>query len=160
MTVSPPVSHKHGHIHDQRQFFRLVDHALAIRYARELQNRRVVSPLSLIFKPRMDMLDNPDAPNISATLELPGLKKEEVSLRINEGSLIVWGERRSRLAPADTVKGAQFPVQEVKYGKFRRVIPLPQGIQTKEISAFMTEGMLTITWPRGPTESTQPIAVD
>jgi HSP20 family protein len=77
----------------------------------------------------MDLCDMPSSPNILVTLELPGLKKEEVSLRINDGSLLVWGERRSRLAPDGAVNQEQFPVQEVKYGKFRRVIPLPQGIQ-------------------------------
>jgi HSP20 family protein len=109
----------------------------------------------------MDVCDNPDSPTISITLELPGLKKEEVSLRVHDGSLLVWGERRSRLASDGTVKVEHFPVREVKYGKFRRVIPLPQGIQTKDISAFMTEGMLTITWPRASvTETARPIAVD
>jgi HSP20 family protein len=77
----------------------------------------------------MDLCDIPESPNISVTLELPGLKKEEVSLRINDGSLVVWGERRSRLAPDGTVTSEKFPVQEVRYGKFRRVIPLPQGLQ-------------------------------
>jgi HSP20 family protein len=109
----------------------------------------------------MDLWDSPDSRHISVTLELPGLKKEEVSLRVNDGSLFVWGERRSRLAPDGAVRAEQFPIQEVKYGKFRRVIPLPQGIQTKEISAFMTEGMLTISWPRAPvTEPGRPMAVD
>jgi len=110
----------------------------------------------------MDLCDSPESSNISATLELPGLRKEEVSLRINDGSLVVWGERRSRLAAEGIVTPEKFPVQEVKYGKFRRVIPLPQGIQTKEISAFMTEGMLTITWPRAPVTESEPapIAVD
>jgi len=81
----------------------------------------------------MDIWDNPDSPSVTATLELPGLKKEEISLLIQDGSLVIWGERRSRLASADTIPSKNFPIQEVKYGKFRRVIPLPQGAQVSHV---------------------------
>jgi HSP20 family protein len=101
----------------------------------------------------MDVLDNSQNPKIVAALELPGLKKEEISLRIQDGSLVVWGERRSRLAPEGSVAAETHPTQEFRYGKFRRVIPLPKGSQTSEISASMAEGVLTITWPREPVAS-------
>jgi HSP20 family protein len=122
---------------------------------------------------RMDVLEDPTTSTTTATLELPGLKKEEISLRIHDGSLVVWGERHSRLLPP--TKGASPPSdgapkrklasREIKYGKFRRVIPLPPGVQvshlspfskdpqlnsflqTNQISASMGEGMLTVTWP-------------
>jgi HSP20 family protein len=80
----------------------------------------------------MDVWDNPESPNITATLELPGLKKDEISLRIVDGSLHVWGERRSRLDPEGGISLDKFPVHEVKYGKFRRVIHLPQGAQASQ----------------------------
>ena len=80
----------------------------------------------------MDILDDPDDPTITATLELPGLKKEEISLLIQDGSLVIWGDRRCRIAPGVTVP-SHYPVQEVKYGKFRRVIPLPAGAQASQI---------------------------
>jgi HSP20 family protein len=77
----------------------------------------------------MDMRDNPDLPQITATLELPGLKKDEISLRIVDGSLVIWGERHSRLVSEGASSPDVCKVQEIKYGKFRRVIPLPQGVQ-------------------------------
>jgi Hsp20/alpha crystallin family len=80
----------------------------------------------------MDIWDSPESPSVTATLELPGLKKEEISLLIQDGSLVIWGERRSRLASGGATPSNDFPVQEVKYGKFRRVIPLPQGAQVSQ----------------------------
>jgi HSP20 family protein len=77
----------------------------------------------------MDIWDSPESPSVTATVELPGLKKEEISLLIQDGALVIWGERRSRLASSGTLSPNDFPVQEVKYGKFRRVIQLPQGAQ-------------------------------
>jgi HSP20 family protein len=80
---------------------------------------------------RMDVLDKPDSSTVIATLELPGLRKEEISLLIQDGSLVVWGERRARIEPGLTGP-SHYPVQEVKYGKFRRVIPLPAGAQVSQ----------------------------
>jgi len=85
----------------------------------------------------MDLWDNPDSPSITAMLELPGLKKDEISLRIVEGSLVIWGERHSRLAPDGTsLSPDNFPEQEIKYGKFRRVIPLPRGAQVSHAESW------------------------
>jgi HSP20 family protein len=105
----------------------------------------------------MDILEDTEAGTTTATLELPGLKKEEISLRIHDGSLVVWGERHSRLLPNDQATAQSGNSQkrslvsrEIKYGKFRRVIPLPSGVQTNQISASMGEGMLTVTWPCNP----------
>lgn len=159
MTVtSSPAQMKAASSFDQVHFFRLLDRTLALRYARALHERKLridSGELPSIMKPRMDVLEDPTTSTTTATLELPGLKKEEISLRIHDGSLVVWGERHSRLLPP--TKGASPPSdgapkrklasREIKYGKFRRVIPLPPGVQTNQISASMGEGMLTVTWP-------------
>jgi len=88
----------------------------------------------------MDLLDNPDSPSITAMLELPGLKKDEISLRIVDGALVIWGERRSRFTADGTVPLDSIPVHELKYGKFRRVIPLPQGAQVSESFEWLNCG--------------------
>lgn len=130
------------------------------------------------MKPRMEIFDDPDSPTITAQVEVPGMKTNDVSLQIYEGRLVVSGDRRPTFAigeyrdgddlPApqpsegrtesQTEEGGspappplpqnKFPVQELRYGKFIREIYIPAGLQVNEISASMVDGMLTITWPR------------
>ena len=44
----------------------------------------------------MDLCDDPASSYIVATLELPGLKQEDMSVRIENAELVVQGERRFR----------------------------------------------------------------
>ena len=98
----------------------------------------------------MDLYDDPNNPVVTATLELPGMQPDQLSLRIEDNKLIVEGEREgprlhlgdpgvaTTLAPsssvpnadatADSVIATLYPIHEVKYGKFRRDINLPPGV--------------------------------
>ncbi|KAK0460740.1 HSP20-like chaperone [Desarmillaria tabescens] len=121
------------------------------------------------FTPRMDVLDDPSSPNIMATFELPGVKASDMSLSILDGHLIIQGERRSRFISSgsadadaqpngdasstgtmdvDKKPSIQFPVRELRYGRFYRSFKLSHTVQQTDISASMVEGMLTVTWPR------------
>ena len=81
---------------------------------------------------RMDILDDPGSMTIVASLELLGLGKQDISLMINGDSLVVWGERCVKRLKRYLV------VQEVKYRKFRCVIPLPKGVQVMSIIIHLT----------------------
>ncbi|KAH9942058.1 hypothetical protein B0H21DRAFT_824211 [Amylocystis lapponica] len=115
----------------------------------------------------MDMCDDPDNPRITAVLELPGLKQEDISVRIEADSLIVQGERRSPLSAWTAIDAdssgqsavtPKFKVQELKYGAFRRDIVLPAGMQVGHVRASLSEGMLTLSWPRNPLS--EPLALE
>ncbi|KAF9467156.1 hypothetical protein BDZ94DRAFT_1249709 [Collybia nuda] len=96
-----------------------------------------------VFIPRMDIVDDPSCPRFVATFELPGVRHNEVTLQIQEGSLVVDGERRLRVrsqsnTPQSSNNGAstqrdslnhkvRIPIQELRYGKFRRLVGLPHG---------------------------------
>lgn len=75
----------------------------------------------------MDLMDDPQSPLITASLELPGLQPSEISIQLQDEKLTISGERVSPLARLQN-PGITYPVQEVKYGAFRRIIDLPQGI--------------------------------
>jgi hypothetical protein len=101
-----------------------------------------------------------------------------LSLQINDGNLVVRGERRppynithsrQAVAPNTSIDSAgstsaagisqndnqspRFPVQELYFGDFYRTIPLPVGIKQTDITADLMDGMLTVTWPRSPLAS-------
>lgn len=125
--------------------------------------------------PRMDIFDDPSSPMIIAHVEIPGMRKEDVTLQVHDSVLVVAGERKPAMggewlhtAPSTSTRPSSYPaaseggaipaftpqsrfrVQELKYGKFKRLIDVPVGLDATEVTASMTDGMLLITWPREP----------
>ncbi|KZT00183.1 uncharacterized protein LAESUDRAFT_666683, partial [Laetiporus sulphureus 93-53] len=104
---------------------------------------------------RMDLFDDPSSPRIVATLELPGLKQSDMSVRVEDNHLVP-STSPAASEPPNLPRG--YTMQQIKYGLFRKVIGLPAGIQTGHIKASLAEGMLTISWPRNP--SAEPLSDD
>ena len=65
------------------------------------------------------------ANTITATFELPGLKKEDVQIDVHNDRLTVSGE--NKISSERTEDG--YAIRERRYGKFSRTPPLPQGIK-------------------------------
>jgi len=55
-------------------------------------------PEPLQYTPRMDLYDDETLPNVSAMLELPGVDRRTLSLQVQDGKLVIHGERASPLA--------------------------------------------------------------
>jgi HSP20 family protein len=76
--------------------------------------------------------------------ELPGLKKEEVTITYEEGALVLEGERKEEIER----KEEQYYVCERSYGKFYRRLPLPEGVDGTKAEATFNDGILTVKMPR------------
>lgn len=136
---------------------RSLERALANKYIQlVLAHRRRVAAvqagvsLSEVMRPRLEICDEPQSRFVTATFELPGLKKEEIGVHLtNDGRLTISGDRRPPplLANTDSTL-AMYPVKELKYGRFERTINVPAGLQVKDINACLVDGMLSISWPR------------
>jgi len=100
-----------------------------------------------MLKPRIDVVEDPQSTSVTCQVEIPGIKKEDVSLLLQNGQLTISGERRPSL-PILEDPAATFVAREVKYGKFHRQVSLPSDLMPADISASLADGMLTITWPR------------
>lgn len=73
----------------------------------------------------MDIHENKDANTVTAWFELPGLKKEDVSIDVHNNVLTVSGESK-----AESERNEDgWAVRERRYGRFARSVPLPQGIK-------------------------------
>jgi HSP20 family protein len=83
----------------------------------------------------MQVCDDPQSTRISAILELPGLQKDDLTIDRQGDRLIVSGERQSPV-PDDSAATTKYPVQEFKYGKYRRVINLSPGTQVSQFRSF------------------------
>ncbi|KAI0634097.1 HSP20-like chaperone, partial [Trametes polyzona] len=165
-----PLSKGLNMLQEEDPRFRSLDRMLARAYL-EMQRRRTQQMRAGVFMPRMDVCDDPDNDHITAALELPGMKADQLSVRIENGHLIVEGERsgphlhnQTCLRSAETSEPeptnpssaspppshTKYPVQEIKYGKFRREVKLPEGVMAAHVRSTLAEGMLTISWPREP----------
>jgi HSP20 family molecular chaperone IbpA len=76
--------------------------------------------------------------------DLPGIKREQVQIEINQDNLTIEGERRD-----DRQSGERqgFRRSERSYGRFYRMIPLPSGVDPDSAQASMHDGVLEITIP-------------
>ena len=83
--------------------------------------------------------------------DLPGLKKEDVTVDVTEDSITIAGERRQE----QEEDRAGLYRSERSYGSFRRVLPLPPGAIGDQAKASFKNGVLEITMPAPPEQVTR-----
>ncbi|HSE37617.1 MAG TPA: Hsp20/alpha crystallin family protein [Blastocatellia bacterium] len=76
--------------------------------------------------------------------ELPGLKKEEVFVSIENSVLTIRGERKF----SEEIKRENFHRVERSYGEFLRSFTLPTFIDATKILAEFKDGLLMVTLPK------------
>ncbi|MDH3263916.1 MAG: Hsp20/alpha crystallin family protein [Paracoccaceae bacterium] len=94
--------------------------------------------------PAMDLVERDDAYEVSA--ELPGLAPEDVEVEMSDRVLTIKGEKREETEK----KEADYHLSERRYGAFRRVLTLPDGVDADRISAKVVNGVLKVTLPKLP----------
>lgn len=72
----------------------------------------------------MDVKELNDTNQIQATIDLPGLNKENVSIDVHNDRLTISGETESASENRDE---SGYSVRERSYGKFTRSLALPRG---------------------------------
>jgi HSP20 family protein len=96
-----------------------------------------------------------DDNNIVIRAELPGLKPEEVKIEVVDDALVIEGERKFEQEDARSHR------TERMYGRFYRVIQLPEGADVEQARARFQDGMLEVTVPvKEPQSSRREIPID
>ena len=92
--------------------------------------------------PALDLYDDKDG--LVVKVELPGMKKEDIAISLEDGLLTVSGERKQDLKhdAATTCRC------ERVMGRFERRISLPCKVDAGKIKAAYTDGVLTVTLPK------------
>jgi HSP20 family protein len=88
-------------------------------------------------------------------LDLPGMKREDITIQAHAGALTVSGERKRETE--DTHEG--YYSRERVVGSFARTFTLPEGTGEKDIAATFADGVLTITVPRKEEAKPRTIAI-
>jgi len=102
--------------------------------------------LDFCFTPRVDIMGTEEESLLLA--DLPGVKPEDVDVRIENGELILDG----RCAPRH--QGANYLLSEYGVGNFYRAFTISEHIDWQKISAELNNGVLTVHLPKA--ESVKP----
>jgi HSP20 family protein len=78
--------------------------------------------------------------------ELPGIDKDALEVTARGNQLSIRGERVLEPADAD----AAYHRREREGGSFRRVVTLPQRVESAKVSAAYRDGVLEVVLPRTP----------
>lgn len=95
-----------------------------------------------------------DDGNFIVTAELPGTKREDVNVELEDDVLTIRGEKRSEREE----KKEQRRFVERSYGSFSRSFTLPANADPERVSAAFKDGVLTVTIGKRP--ETKPRVVD
>jgi HSP20 family protein len=76
--------------------------------------------------------------------DIPGVKKDEVKIEIQNNRLTVSGERKERKEEKD----AKHFLSEAYYGSFMRSFSLPAELDESKVDAHYEDGVLTIKVPK------------
>jgi HSP20 family protein len=115
---------------------------------------RVLSPVpARMGVPRTDVVERGD--DTVVVMELPGVKKEDLSITVKDGFLTVDGERKSAEKTEQSVRIRS----EIPYGRFRRSIELPHEVEMGGVSAELVNGVLQVILPKSANARPREIAV-
>jgi len=96
------------------------------------------------WQPRMDVHEDSEKNFVSAVVELPGLRKEDVNVEVQGNRLIISGEMSQRKEVSDK----DYVLKERRYGRFSRALPVPSGLKPGDVKASMENGVLNVTFPK------------
>ena len=130
----------------QSRFNRLLGRSLLPGYSEETISMAEWAPL-------VDVAEDDKEYIIKA--ELPEVKKEDVKVTVDDGTLRITGERKFEKEE----KGRKYHRIERAYGSFERVFALPEGAKAEAVRAEFHDGVLEVHLPKGEVAKTKSLEV-
>jgi len=106
-----------------------------------------------VFSPAVDLREEADRYVLEA--DLPGLKKEEIHLSVENNVLTIKGTRSGE----DWKQSGGFRSVERSYGTFQRSFRIPGNVDQAKTEASYTDGVLRVTLPKAESAKPRQIAV-
>jgi len=111
------------------------------------------------FSPRVDVLE--DEKGMYFHTELPGVKKEDVKVTINEENiLLIKGSKSKIKSDQSNDENVKFLKIERGYGEFTRSFLLPDNLNQESIKAKYSDGILDITFEKIEPEKPKELKVE
>lgn len=106
------------------------------------------------FVPAVDVYE--DAQRVVVKVEVPGIKQEDLSVRLENQILTVKGERKFE----QEEKKENFHRIERSFGSFVRTFTVPQTVDTESIKANYDAGVLTIALAKKAEAKPRQVAIE
>jgi HSP20 family protein len=103
--------------------------------------RNFFEPAETVWTPDIEMFRRDNTLVVRA--DIPGLTKEDVTIELTEGQLILRGERKHEKEE----KKEGYYRAERTFGAFYRTLPLPEGAKLDEAKATIKDGVLEVIVP-------------
>jgi HSP20 family protein len=84
-----------------------------------------------------------DDENVYVEAELPGVAEDDLEVTVHNGTLFLRGERKP-------VEGRQYLYNGRTYGRFERILTLPESVNADAVKAALANGVLSLTLPKSP----------
>ena len=94
-----------------------------------------------------------DEQYVYVEVEVPGLSRDELEVVVHQGSLRIWGERKT------TEENRNYWYNERTFGRFERLITLPDVVDSETIAAEMHDGVLSVKLTKRPEAQPKKIAI-
>jgi HSP20 family protein len=94
-----------------------------------------------------------DDENVYVEAELPGVAENDLDVTVHNGTLFIRGERKP-------VEGRTYLYNGRTYGRFERVLTLPESVDAANGRAELTNGVLSLTLPKSPESKPRRIALN
>ena len=105
------------------------------------------------FTPAVDVRE--DEKEVIIKAELPGMEEKDIEVSLADNGLTITGEKKEEKEE----NGKGYVRREARYGSFRRIIPLPEGLNQEKVEAAFKKGVLTVTIPRLEEAKAKKVAV-
>lgn len=93
------------------------------------------------WAPKVDVFEKDN--RFVTRVDLPGVKKEDVTVEVTDGHLALSGTRKHEKEE----KNDNVYRTEREYGQFYRAVPLPEGVKLEDIKATFADGVLEVIVP-------------
>jgi HSP20 family protein len=101
--------------------------------------------------PRVSMWEDDDYVHIEA--ELPGVSDQDVDVTVHNGMLFIRGERKPE-------EGRRYLYNGRSFGQFEQTIPITVAVETDDVKATLTNGILSIDLPKSSEAKPRKIVLD
>jgi HSP20 family protein len=93
------------------------------------------------FVPAVEAYVDKEGKKYVCKISLPGIEPKELQIHVQANLLTITGERKY----TRETKEHEALYEEFAYGKFERVLELPEGVNTEKMNAEFVNGVLEIT---------------
>jgi len=106
------------------------------------------------WAPAVDICEDREA--VKLTAELPGMRKDDVKIGVEDGVLTIKGERKF----SEETKKENFYRIERSYRTVQRSFTLPPTVETDKIKAQMKDGVLNLLIPKKEEAKPKEVKID